>query len=75
VGQAPGERQAARRDAEEHDAGAALVALEDLVRDAGEGPSDLGSAEDDRGTGLRVSGQYGARTHLATSFPASLDGS
>ena len=43
------ERDPAARDPEQHQVAGALVALEDLVGDAGEGPGDVTGVEDDAG--------------------------
>src|SRR5690606_40555772 len=66
-----GEVDAAGGDPEEHQLFGALVALEDLVRDAGQRPVDVGSIEN--GTGGRVVRRRGHRPQ--TSFSASRDGS
>jgi hypothetical protein len=47
------QRDAAARDPEEHQVAGALVALEDLVGDAGECPVDVTGIEDDA-SGSRV---------------------
>ena len=49
LGDALGERDAARRDPEQHEVVGAAVALEDLVGDAGEGPGDVTGVEDGAG--------------------------
>ena len=80
------ERQAASGDAQEHDVGGAPVPLEDLVRDPGECSGDVAVGENEGGSvSTRVAvgiadagacaGHARARGHLATSFPASPDGS
>jgi hypothetical protein len=59
-----GERDAAARDAEQHEVAGALVALEDLVGDAGEGPGDVTGVEDGAsrlGDGLGLRGRHGRR--------------
>jgi hypothetical protein len=43
------QRHATARDPEQHQVAGALVALEDLVGDAGEGPVDVTGVEDDAG--------------------------
>ena len=46
VGQAAGEVGATRRDAKQHEIVRALVAFEDLVRDAAQRATDLGGRQD-----------------------------
>ena len=46
LGQPAGQRHAPGRDAQQDDVGAAVGALQDLVRDPGQGPADLGLPED-----------------------------
>ena len=55
LGDALGERDAARRDPEQHQVVGAAVALEDLVRDAGQGPGDVTGVEDGAGV-VRLAG-------------------
>ena len=47
LGEPAGQRDAAGRDAEQDEVVGALVALEDLVGDAGQRPGDVGAVEDD----------------------------
>ena len=46
LGDPAGQGDAAGRDAEQHEVVGALVALEDLVGDAGQGPGDVAVVED-----------------------------
>ena len=75
-----GQLDAAAGDAEQDDGLGALVALEDLVGDPGQGPGDVGIVEDlaaarpgRSAAGIRWDRGQGSPT--VTSFPASLDGS
>ena len=45
-GQAPRQRNAARVQADEHDVLGAVIALDDLVRDASQRPAEIGGVED-----------------------------
>jgi hypothetical protein len=78
-----GQRNPAGRDAEQDEVVSAFVALEDLVRDAAQGPRDVGGGEHlTRGRDGHVAvgfyGFYGLSWldsgHHRTSFPASQDG-
>ena len=53
LGDALGERHAAAGDAQQDQVLGALVALEDLVGDAGQGPVDVAFVEDDAATAGR----------------------
>ena len=61
VGQAPRQRDAAGRDAQQHHVGGAVGAFEDLVRDPGERPPDLGGLQDCLRVGRAGSGRAAAR--------------
>ena len=53
LGDPPGQRHAAAGDAEQHQVAGALVALEDLVGDAGQRPRDVAVVEDRPSPGVR----------------------
>ena len=80
LGDPLGERDAARRDAEQDEVVGALVALEDLVGDAAQGPGDVARVEDGAvgaGTGRRGDDDawQAQASACQTSFSASRDGS
>ena len=82
LGDPAGEVDAAGGDAEEDESLGALVALEDLVGDAGEGPGDVTGVENGAALGNGwslgggcVGGWVRGHHQIRTSFSASQDGS
>ena len=71
------QRHPAARDAEQDEVVGALVALEDLVGDAGQGPGDVAVVEDRAAVGRRAAVLSAglAAMRAPTSFSASRDGS
>ena len=77
LGDPLGQRHAPAGDAEQDEVLGALVALEDLVGDAGEGPGDVGASSTMRAASVGRGGGLlrWAQASCRTSFSASRDGS